>query len=88
MGDKVVVPAAITPHPGKAMGEDAAFEVFEKRLAHKGAQCVMVALTVALAGAGQLKLVACHRICTVFAQYLQHALHPAHPALAFGLKES
>ncbi len=39
----------------KAMGEDAAFEVFAKRLADVGAWCVVVALAVELAYAGQLK---------------------------------
>lgn len=46
----------------KAMRKDAAFQIFAKRLAHKGARCVMVALAVELACAGQLK--PCHEMLT------------------------
>ncbi len=38
IGHKVVVPAVITPRPGKAMGEDAAFQIFAKGLADIGAR--------------------------------------------------
>ena len=44
IGHEVVVSAVITPRPGKAMGKDAAFEVFAKRLTHIGLGGVVVAL--------------------------------------------
>ena len=37
------------------MGKGAAFEVFTKRLAHVGTRCVVVALAIELARAGQVK---------------------------------
>src|SRR5659263_271913 len=49
IGHKVVVSAVITPGTRK----DAAFEVLAKGLAHVGARCVVVALAVELAYAGQ-----------------------------------
>ena len=45
----------ITAGPRKAVGKDAAFEVFAKRLADVGAWCVVIALAVELACAGELK---------------------------------
>ena len=47
--DKVVVSAIFTPRPGKAMREDAAFQIFAKRLEHIGLWGVVVALPVELA---------------------------------------
>jgi hypothetical protein len=47
------VPAVIAPGSGKAVGEDAAFEVFAKGLADIGLGGVVVALAVELAGAGK-----------------------------------
>ena len=38
---------------GKAVGEDATFQIFAKRLAHVGAGCLVVTLAIELAGAGQ-----------------------------------
>jgi hypothetical protein len=35
-GDKVVVPAVVTPRPGKAMRKDAALQMLGKRFAKKG----------------------------------------------------
>ena len=49
------MPAVATAGAGQALGKDAAFEVFAKRLAHKGARCVVVALAVELTRAGELK---------------------------------
>jgi hypothetical protein len=49
------VPAVITPSPGNAVGEDAALQIFAKRLTDIGLGGVVVALAVELAGAGQLK---------------------------------
>ena len=54
-GHKVVVSAVITAGAGRAMGKDAASEVFAKRLANIGLWGVVVALPVELACAGQLK---------------------------------
>ena len=48
--------AIVTPRPGKAVGKDAAFEVFAKRLAHVGLWRAGVALPVELACAGEIKL--------------------------------
>jgi hypothetical protein len=53
IGHEVVVPAVITPRPGKAMGEDAAFQIFAKGLADIGPGAVVVALAVELAGTGK-----------------------------------
>ena len=43
----------VTAGARKTVGKDAAFEVFAKRLTHVGARCVVVALAVELASAGQ-----------------------------------
>jgi hypothetical protein len=53
IGHEVVVPAVITPRPGKTVGKDAAFQVFAKRLADIGLGGVVVALAVELACAGE-----------------------------------
>ena len=55
IGDEVVVPAIVTPCAGKAMGKDAAFQIFAKGLADIGLWGVVVALAVELTGTGQLK---------------------------------
>jgi hypothetical protein len=55
IGNEVVVPAVITPGLGKAVGKDAAFEVFTECLANIRLWGVVVALAVELACAGQLK---------------------------------
>ena len=47
--DKVVVSAIFTPRLGKAMREDAAFQIFAKRLEHIALWGVVVALPVELA---------------------------------------
>ena len=47
------MPAVITPRPGKAVGKDAAFQIFAKRLADIGPGAVVVALAVELAGTGK-----------------------------------
>ena len=54
IGDKVVVTAIVTPRPGKAVGEDAALQIFAKSLADIGLGRVVVALAVELTGAGEL----------------------------------
>ena len=54
-GHKVVVAAVVTPGSGKAVGKDAAFQIFAKGLADIGLWGVVVALPVELACAGQLK---------------------------------
>ena len=53
IGHKIVVPTVVTAGAREAVGKDAAFQVFAKGLAHKGARCVVVALAVELACAGQ-----------------------------------
>ena len=53
IGDEVVVPTIVTPRPGKAVGEDAAFQVLAKGLADIGLGGVVVALAVELACAGK-----------------------------------
>ena len=55
IGHKVVVPAVITPGPGKAVGEDAALQIFAKGLADIRPWGVVVALAVELACTCQLK---------------------------------
>ncbi len=55
IGHKVVVPAVITPGPGKTVGEDAALQILAKRLTNLGLGAVVVALAVELAATGQLK---------------------------------
>ena len=54
IGHKIVVPTVVTAGAREAVRKDAAFQVFAKGLAHKGARCVVVALAVELACAGQL----------------------------------
>ena len=54
-GDQIVVPAGVTPGAGKAVGEDAAFEVFAKGVLYVRGQRVVVARAVELSGTGQLK---------------------------------
>lgn len=54
-GHEVVMPAVITPGSGKAVGKDAAFQVFAKGLTDIGLGGVVVALAVELTGTGQLK---------------------------------
>ena len=51
---EVVVPAVAAASAGKAMGKDAALQIFCKRLAHIGLGCVVIALAVELTRAGQL----------------------------------
>ena len=48
-GDEVVVSAIAATGAGKAVGEDAAFQIFAKRLANKNLCGLVVALTVELA---------------------------------------
>jgi hypothetical protein len=55
IGDKIVVPAVVTPRPGKAVGEDAALQIFAKSLADIGLGRVVVAKAIELTGTGQLK---------------------------------
>ena len=52
-GDKVVVSTIVAPRPGKAVREDAAFQIFAKGLADIGLGGVVVALPVELACIGQ-----------------------------------
>ena len=52
-GHKVVVAAVVTPGSGKAVGKDAAFQIFAKGLADIGPGAVVVALAVELAGTGK-----------------------------------
>ena len=52
---KVVVRAVSAAGAGKAVGKDAAFEVFAKRLAHIGLGGAQVALPIELACTGQVK---------------------------------
>jgi len=54
-GHQEVAPAVATAGAGKAVGEDAAFQVFGKRFAYKGLGAAVVALPVKLARAGQVK---------------------------------
>jgi hypothetical protein len=53
IGHEVVVPTIVAPGSGKAVGKDAAFEVFAKGLADIGPGAVVVALAVELAGTGK-----------------------------------
>jgi hypothetical protein len=62
VGDEVVVPAVITPCAGKAVGEDTAFEVFSKGLAHIGSRGVVVALAVELRCTGKCHVSKCAAI--------------------------
>jgi len=54
-GDKVVVATVVAPDAGKAVGEDAAFEVFAESFLYVGGRRVVVALAIELACAGELK---------------------------------
>jgi hypothetical protein len=54
-GHQEVVPAVATAGARKAVGEDAAFQVFGKRFAYEGPGAAVVALPVKLACAGQVK---------------------------------
>jgi hypothetical protein len=54
-GHQKVVPAVATASAGKAVGEDAAFQILLEGLAYIGLGAVVVALPVKLACAGQLK---------------------------------
>ena len=53
IGHEVVVPAVITPGPGKAMDEDAALQIFAESLTGIGLGGVAVALAVELTRAGE-----------------------------------
>jgi hypothetical protein len=55
IGHEVVVPAVITPGPGKAVGENAALQILAKRLANIRLGGVVVALPVELTSTGELK---------------------------------
>ena len=50
---RVVVSTIVTTGVGKAVREDAALQIFVKRLAHKGLWCVVVALPVELAATSE-----------------------------------
>ena len=52
IGHEVVVPAVITPGPGKAVREDAAFQIFAKRLTRICLWRVVIALPVKLPRTG------------------------------------
>jgi hypothetical protein len=52
IGDKIVVAAVITPGSGKAVGKDAAFEVFAKRLADVGLGGVVAGMGQSQRGLG------------------------------------
>ena len=54
-GDQIVVRAALTPHPRKTVGKDAALQVFAKRLFDIGRWCVVLPLFIELPGARQRK---------------------------------
>ena len=54
-GHKVVVSTTVTPGPGKAVGKDAALQIFVKGLAHIGLGGVVVTLPIELSCAGQVK---------------------------------
>jgi hypothetical protein len=54
-GHQKVVSAVATESAGKAVGKDAAFQVLLERFAHAGFGAVVVALTLELARAGQIK---------------------------------
>ena len=49
------MPAIVAANAGKAVGKDATFEVFAKRLLYVRCRCVVVALADELVHAGQLK---------------------------------
>ena len=54
-GDQIVVRAALTPHPRKTVGKDAALQVFAKRLFDIGRWCVVVPLSIELPSASRRK---------------------------------
>ena len=54
-GDQEVVTAVITMYPRKAVGKDAALQVFAKRFLDVGGRGAVVALAVELSGTSQLK---------------------------------
>ena len=49
IGHEVVVPAVVTPRPGKAVGKNAALQILAKRLTDIGLWGVVIALPVELA---------------------------------------
>lgn len=49
------MPAVVAAGAGKAVREDAAFQILVKRYAHVGLGAAMVALPIKLARAGQVK---------------------------------
>ena len=53
IGHKIVVSTVVTPRPGKAVGKDAALQIFAKDLADIGSGGVVVALPVELACTGE-----------------------------------
>ena len=53
IGDEVVVPAVVTPRPGKAVGEDAALQILAKGLGDIRLWGVVVTLAIELACAGK-----------------------------------
>jgi len=53
VGDEVVTSTIITPRPGKAVGKDAALQIFAKGLADVAFWGVLIALPVKLACAGE-----------------------------------
>ena len=55
IGDELVVPAVITAGTGKAVRNDAAFQIFAIRLADTGLWRVVVPLAIDLARTGQIK---------------------------------
>ena len=54
-GDQEVVTTVVAANAGKAVGEDATFEVFAKSFLYVSGRAVVVALAVELPGTGQLK---------------------------------
>lgn len=53
IGHEVVMPAVNAPGPGKAVGEDAALQIFAESLTDIRLGAVVVALAVELAGTGE-----------------------------------
>jgi len=54
-GYEEVVPTVVTAGAGKAVGKDAALQIFAKRLLHISRWRVVVALAVELTGTGEFK---------------------------------
>jgi hypothetical protein len=54
-GYRLVMRAVLAPHPRKTVGQDAALQVFAKRLRYIGQWGVLVALAIDLAGAEERK---------------------------------